>query len=91
MRREAMVGVRWPGNNSARVFFSLVASEKMSNQSKIDSLGAENEYFSSRASEKSGSEVRSRQSALLDLKTCQKGSTNEVKKRTFFLKGRLCG
>ena len=36
-------------NNSTSVFFRFVASEKMSNRSKIDSLVAENEHFIARA------------------------------------------
>ena len=40
-----MMGWRCRKSNSTRVFFRSVASEKMSNRSKIGSLDAENEYF----------------------------------------------
>ena len=40
--RERLCGGRWRKNNSTSVFFRSMASEKMSNRSRIDSIGAEN-------------------------------------------------
>ena len=47
----AALGAGTAGTNTARIFFRLVASEKMSNRSKKDSLDAENEYFLARERE----------------------------------------
>ena len=72
------MGVRWPGNNVTSVFFRFETSEKMSNRSKFDSLDTENEYFLARVSNWAAPKVDFRQSALLDLKMCQKSSVNQV-------------
>ena len=52
-----MMGVRWRKNNSTSVFFRSMASEKMSNRSKIGSLVAENEHFLARAPKRGVSKV----------------------------------
>ena len=52
-----MMGVRWRKNYSTSVFFRSMASEKMSNRSKIGSLVAENEYLLARAPKRGVSKV----------------------------------
>jgi hypothetical protein len=52
-----MMGWRYGKNNGTRVFISSVASEKVSNRSKIDSLDAENGYCKARGPRRGSSKM----------------------------------
>ena len=60
---EAAPGAGRAEINTARMIFRSVASEKVSNRSRISSLDAENGYCKVRAAKRGGSEADFQQSA----------------------------